>query len=323
MSAVEEDFAQQFVRAGMHALEDAAACRSAEARAAAFDLVAIPARLYGQGVNVTVSLIHFLHNFEHAPAVIAELLEHMARGGAAGDGDGDDSAAGSAAGSAAADVSAANGGGDRAAGDVIREIGRMSPDDIARDAGGTRNVAAFLPELAQRLPRAVLSNIAVLLPHLGSESYTMRNGVVQAIGNVILGAFPEGRELSEAAARTRDSLLAVLEDRYRDVTSYTRGKTLQVWQALFEARAVPLTWLPRVTAIAVGRLEDKSAIVRKCAMQLLASLLRNNPFAAELRLSAFEAQLERCKLEMLQVVQRFESTKKANTPRKKKNKKRG
>ena len=40
-----------------------------------------------------------------------------------------------------------------------------------------------------------------------------------------------------------------------------------------------------------GRLEDKAAIVRKAALQLLGSLMHSNPFAPVLAHSAFEASL--------------------------------
>ncbi len=40
-----------------------------------------------------------------------------------------------------------------------------------------------------------------------------------------------------------------------------------------------------------GRLEDKSSIVRKAALQLLAALLQYNPFGGELPEGRFEASL--------------------------------
>jgi condensin complex subunit 1 len=63
----------------------------------------------------------------------------------------------------------------KAVGDVIREIGSVN----ARDAGANKAFATFLPELAQRCPALVLGNVSLLVAHLDSESYTMRNGVVQ------------------------------------------------------------------------------------------------------------------------------------------------
>ena len=51
-----------------------------------------------------------------------------------------------------------------------------------------------------------------------------------------------------------------------------------------------------------GRLEDKSSIVRKAALQLLAALLQYNPFGGELPEGRFEASLAEWKAK-LQVCQ--------------------
>ena len=45
-------------------------------------------------------------------------------------------------------------------------------------------------------------------------------------------------------------------------------------------------------SVAVGRLEDKSAIVRKQALLALASMLTFNPFAPQLPEDRFKATLE-------------------------------
>ena len=50
-----------------------------------------------------------------------------------------------------------------------RELGSKDPKDLALDASGTRCFSAFLVELAQRVPGAVLPTISVLLPHLSGE----------------------------------------------------------------------------------------------------------------------------------------------------------
>ena len=50
-----------------------------------------------------------------------------------------------------------------------REIGRKDPRDLALDSGGTKMLASFLVEVAQRVPEAVYPSISCLLPHLGYE----------------------------------------------------------------------------------------------------------------------------------------------------------
>lgn len=48
-------------------------------------------------------------------------------------------------------------------------------------------------------------------------------------------------------------------------------------------QALPLTRFQAVVALAVGRLADKSVLVCKNAIQLLASFLANNPFSCKVR----------------------------------------
>ena len=50
-----------------------------------------------------------------------------------------------------------------------REIGRIDPQDFARDTSGTRSYALFLVELAEKVPAVMLASISVLVCHLDEE----------------------------------------------------------------------------------------------------------------------------------------------------------
>jgi condensin complex subunit 1 len=45
----------------------------------------------------------------------------------------------------------------------------MDPKDIARDSSGTRCVASFLVEVAEKIPLVMLPSISVLMCHLDEE----------------------------------------------------------------------------------------------------------------------------------------------------------
>ncbi|KAG6620934.1 putative condensin complex subunit [Phytophthora cinnamomi] len=81
---------------------------------------------------------------------------------------------------------------------------------------------------------------------------------------------------------TRDQLLTVLEDRVHDVNSFARGHVLKMWALLCEEGALPLHMLKNVTLMAVGRLQDKAAVVRRHSIHLLSLLLERNPFMGNL-----------------------------------------
>ncbi|CEG46063.1 condensin complex [Plasmopara halstedii] len=81
---------------------------------------------------------------------------------------------------------------------------------------------------------------------------------------------------------TRDQLLSVLEDRSYDINSFARGHVLKMWAQLCEEGALPLHMLKNVTLMAVGRLHDKAAVVRRHSIHLLSLLLERNPFMGNL-----------------------------------------
>ncbi|NXA62805.1 CND1 protein, partial [Mohoua ochrocephala] len=173
-------------------------------------------------------------------------------------------------------------------GELLREIGQKCPQDLAREASGVKGYATFISELAEQIPALVLSNMSVLLPHLDGESYTMRNAVLAAMAEVLVQVL-EGDQLEEAARGTRDKFLEMLQAHVCDIHSFVRSRVLQ----LFTRIALPLTQFQSVVSLAVGRLKDKSVIVVKNAIQLLAAFLSNNPFSSKLNWTDLDAPLKK------------------------------
>ena len=65
----------------------------------------------------------------------------------------------------------------------------------------------------------------------------MRNGIVQMLGFLICKGFSspdKESDKTESEMDTRDSLLNILEERFHDVNSYTRGKVIQTWLYLYQ-----------------------------------------------------------------------------------------
>ena len=54
---------------------------------------------------------------------------------------------------------------------LVREIGRTNPKDYVKDTAGAENIGRFLVELADKLPKLISTNVGVLVPHLGGDSY--------------------------------------------------------------------------------------------------------------------------------------------------------
>ena len=181
---------------------------------------------------------------------------------------------------------------------LIREIGRTNPKDYVKDTAGAENVGRLMVELADRMPKLLSTNIGVLVPHFGGESYKIRNALVGVLGKLVAKAFNDVEgELSTKSVRlrTKQAMLEILLERCRDVSAYTRSRVLQVWAELCEEHSLSIGLWNEVAEVAAGRLEDKSAIVRKSALNLLIMMLQHNPFGPQLRIASFEATLEQYK----------------------------
>ncbi|XP_020087513.1 condensin complex subunit 1 isoform X2 [Ananas comosus] len=216
------------------------------------------------------SILHLIHKFDYAVLHIAEAV-------------------------AAAEKKFGDG---SLAVSLIREIGRADPKEYSRDGIGAENVGRFLIELAARSPKLMSTNIGVLVPHFGGESFKIRNALVSVLGKLVAKAFKDSEgDVSSKSLRLRSkqAMLEILVERCRDVSAYTRSRVLQVWAELCEENAVSIGLWNEVAAVASGRLEDKSAMVRKSALNLLITMLQHNPFGPQLRVAAFEATLEKYK----------------------------
>uniref|UniRef100_A0A8C3M298 Condensin complex subunit 1 n=1 Tax=Chrysolophus pictus TaxID=9089 RepID=A0A8C3M298_CHRPC len=165
-------------------------------------------------------------------------------------------------------------------GELLREIGQKCPQELARDTSGIKGYAVFITELAEQIPALVLSNMSVLLRHLDGENYMMRNAILSAMAEALLQVL-NGDQLEEAARGTRDHFLNTLQAHICDVNGFVRSRVLQLFTRIVQGKVLPLTQFLSVVSLAVGRLKDKSVVVVKNAIQLLAAFLSNNPYSCK------------------------------------------
>ena len=112
----------------------------------------------------------------------------------------------------------------------------------------------------------------------------------------------QDRTTSDANApllRAKQGFLDLLVDRTHDVSAFTRARVLQTWSMMAEKKAIPLSHWLVVADLGIGRLGDKAALVRKAAMNLLATMLGFNPFAPTLPSAAFADSLAEYEAKLL------------------------
>jgi len=93
--------------------------------------------------------------------------------------------------------------------------------------------------------------------------------------------------LSEAAGT---DLLGMLHARAYDIHSLTRAAALKAWISLARHAAIPSTDLSGIAELAVDRLQDKAAYLRRAAAQLLRALVEHNPFGPHASAIAYAEQ---------------------------------
>ncbi|XP_076656625.1 condensin complex subunit 1-like [Halictus rubicundus] len=174
---------------------------------------------------------------------------------------------------------------------LIREIMKEIDQSEPSEADG-RNLSVFLETIATTRPDIVLPILDELMDYLASEHYTMRNSTISVLGIVVQNALT-GEELTPEQKNQRDECLNNLQDHILDCNAYVRSKVLQVWQRLSCDGAIPLARQRKLLAATTLRLEDKSASVRKQALQLLRALLQTNPYAAKLNKEEIFQSLEK------------------------------
>jgi condensin complex subunit 1 len=215
--------------------------------------------------TVSSALLDLMHSFEHMAPIAAELCSMKK----------DDSC---------------NSRLTQLAIELLKDVGRLdgnasSGSNTSGKASGIKNVAPFLSELADKMPDLVLGHISLVLHHLKSEPYNMRSAIVIAIGHLLIKSknVSDGidesfvhdhmqnrsnEQVSKRSCVLKENLYIILLEHVYDVSSYTRATVLKTWSELIEAQSVPTNKLLLITKLAIDRLQDKTVIVRRSAMQV-------------------------------------------------------
>ncbi|XP_034409626.1 condensin complex subunit 1 isoform X2 [Cyclopterus lumpus] len=177
-------------------------------------------------------------------------------------------------------------------GEVIREIGQRSSEELAREASGVKAFSSFIAELGSLVPELMLPNISVLIAHLEGESHTMRVAVCEVLGEILVRVLC-GDGLDDSGKADRDRFFDTLQEHLHDTHSHVRARVLQVYARIVNSKALPLCKYSEVMELAVGRLMDKSINVVKSAIQLLAAFIAHNPYSCKLSSADLKKPLEK------------------------------
>ena len=197
------------------------------------------------------------------------------------------------------------------AAELMQEIGHINMADVAKSGNGVKNIGIFLVSFAEACPALVAQHLPSIMHQIDSEVYQIRSALLQAIGVVVSyihrsqteetemekeAALTEDNEHlqknTEYLSRVRETMLDVMVERTYDNNSFTRAAVIKVWTSLVEAGSVPVRRVGYVAEIALDRMADRTAAVRKASVLLLTTLLECNPFNANLDIEIFKRRAE-------------------------------
>lgn len=174
---------------------------------------------------------------------------------------------------------------------VVSSLIASLDGDIA-DGPVLKNIASFFIELGNSQPALIMPHIRDAASDvLDLDSHQLRICFLQLMSEIIVSELT-AEHMTPDQKEMRDEYLEHLKVHIHDVNAHVRHKALQLWCKLKVEEAVPLSWLIEIVDLATGRLEDKSSLVRKQAIQLIKNFLEQNPYAAKLPMEELEKNYE-------------------------------
>ena len=196
------------------------------------------------------------------------------------------------------------------AAELMAEIGHMNMSEVAKSGNGVKNVGMFLVSFGEACPALIAQYLPSIMHQIDSDVYQIRSAILQAIGVVVAyihstqdSSVPspednasedleDKQRNTEYLNRVRETMLDVMVERTYDNNAFTRAAVIKVWSSLVESGSVPVRRIGYVAEIAVDRMADRTAAVRKAALNLLTTLIECNPFSANLDISIFRKRAE-------------------------------
>ncbi|KXS19739.1 hypothetical protein M427DRAFT_152232 [Gonapodya prolifera JEL478] len=177
--------------------------------------------------------------------------------------------------------------------EVLTDVGHMDfnvneGEGLSQRSTLPKSFATFLVRLATSNPKLVLRHMVALQNLLDAESYTIRSAFVEVIGALVEVIYGDSEDKKASDTRL-EQFWEVLLERTLDSNAFVRAKVMQTIQKLagLVSRTsgqsprfgIPLNRRYQAVDATIGRLRDKSSIVRKNAIRTLAYLIESHPYA--------------------------------------------
>ncbi|GAA5960748.1 hypothetical protein JCM3765_007318 [Sporobolomyces pararoseus] len=223
-----------------------------------FRILCLAAKNHGQSFNVQMTILQNLQYQEHLSEPMAELITIYSK---------------------------------EFDNEILGEkvLGEIADKNFSsqQDSKSPRSFSKFLIRLGEINPKMVLKQIVLLQKHLDSESYPMRNSILEILSILIkelslsdpttLDSSSLGGD-SNKVKRELENFFGLLFERFLDLNSYVRSKVVTL---LIKTCELPVQF-PKLrlelTKLTIRSLHDKSSSVRKNCLTLLNKLVLTHPY---------------------------------------------
>ncbi|KDR79872.1 hypothetical protein GALMADRAFT_222814 [Galerina marginata CBS 339.88] len=251
-TAERDTFINCITRPAYHVTESEQYMKVQEIKMSAFRVICYAVKHHNQAMAVQITIMQSLQFYEHLSEPMAECLTILAR-------EFDHTQLGD---------------------EVLREIAAKTFG--GQDTKGPRAFARFLVKYTESCPRSVLKQLSLLLNHLDSESYPIRQGMVEVLALLILELASGASDQEADARQTHNQIKNIfnsLLERVLDLSGYVRAKVFVVLAKLTDIKNVKfVSQRLQIVVSAVEALDDKIATVRKAAIALLKHLIMTHPY---------------------------------------------
>lgn len=170
---------------------------------------------------------------------------------------------------------------------IFESMANAALHDAPNDGSAAKNISVFFSEVSRKSVSVIQRFSNYLHSIMQSESHDVRKGAITSISELVFQKYSSINTDSNEDT-DRGKYLMELLFRIMDINLFVRNHALHIWEKLIDSKAVPRALYLLVTEAVIGRLEDKSYLVRCSALSCISKILKKMWFGQVLNAAILE-----------------------------------
>eukprot|EP00796_Vickermania_ingenoplastis_P001266 gene1266-724_t len=173
---------------------------------------------------------------------------------------------------------------------IFESMASCAVHDAPTDLAGAKNIAIFFSEVSKKSVSVTQKFVKFVQITVQSESHDVRKGAITSLAELLVQKYSGVAVDSDDSDRS--AYLNELLFRILDVNIFVRNHTLHIWEKLIDSKGVPRVFYVPVVEAIVGRLSDKSYLVRGSAMSCIALIMKKTWFGQVLNSTVIKSKFK-------------------------------